>query len=78
MQPLDMQTMGRIFDVVDDLGISREAIQVPLLPEGGGAVRRLPSGRIEIVVPATAPLEEWLRELRGRLQELSRVGLDDA
>jgi len=65
-----MQTMERIFEVVDDLEISREAIQVPLLPAGGGAVRELSNGRIEITVPE-GDLEAWLPELRRRLAPLA-------
>lgn len=65
-----MATMERIFEVVDDLGISREAIQVPLLPEGDGSVRALPGGRVEIVVPESG-LEDWLPELRRRLLPLA-------
>lgn len=70
MEPIGMETMERIFEVVDDLEISREAIQVPLLPAGDGAVRELPNGRIEIVVPE-AGLEAWLPELRRRLGPLA-------
>ena len=69
MEPIGMAEMNRVFDVVDDLEISRETIQVPLLPEGGGAVRRLASGKIEIVLPE-GDLEAWLPLLRRRLQEL--------
>jgi hypothetical protein len=69
MQPIGMDTMERIFEVVDDLELSREAIQVPLLPAGRGDVRALPNGRIEIVVPED-DLEAWLPELRRRLASL--------
>lgn len=65
-----MSEMNAIFEVVDDLELSRESIQVPLLPEGAGRVERLASGKIEIVVPADRPLGEWLSELERRLREL--------
>lgn len=68
-----METMERLFEVVDDLEISREAIQVPLLPAGGGAVRSLPNGRIEIVVPE-GDLEGWLPELRRLLEPMAGAG----
>jgi len=66
--PIDMETMRSIFEVADELEISRESIQVPLLPEGNGSVRRLSGGRIEIVVPVRRPLADWLPELRRRLE----------
>lgn len=71
MEPIGMDEMQRLFEVVDDLGISREAVQVPLLPEGGGAVRRLESGRLEIVYPAERRFEDFAPELRRRLEELA-------
>lgn len=71
-KPLDMATMQTLFEVTDDLGISREAVQVPLLPEGEGAVHELSNGRIEIVVPADRALEDWLPELRQRLTSILR------
>lgn len=72
--PIDMATMQRIFEIVDDLEISRESIQVPLVPEGNGSVERLPGDRIEIVVPADTPLTDWLPELRRRLEPFAGGG----
>lgn len=71
-KPLDMATMQALFEVTDDLGISRESIQVPLLPEGEGTIRILANERIEIVVPAERRLEDWLPELRLRLTSMLR------
>ncbi|HKQ59791.1 MAG TPA: hypothetical protein VJS92_00825 [Candidatus Polarisedimenticolaceae bacterium] len=70
LRPVGMAEMRRIFEVVDDLGLSRESIVVPLAPEGTGRVTRLPDGRFELVVPAEIALEEWLPTLRARLIEL--------
>ena len=52
-----------IFGVTDALGISREALVIPLAPGRPGRVRRLPSGKLEIVVDADVPLTEWLETL---------------
>jgi hypothetical protein len=65
-----MEEMNRIFDVVDALEISREAIQVELLPEGDGAIETLGSGKIRIVLPATADLEAWLPTLEQALRAI--------
>ena len=73
-QPLDMTTMQAIFEIIDELEISRESIQVPLLPAGDGAIRRLPNGRIEIVIPARRSLDGWLPELRQRLDAMAHAG----
>jgi hypothetical protein len=40
----------KIFGVLERLGISREAVIIPLRPAAPGSVRRLPNGKFEIVV----------------------------
>ena len=67
---IGMREMGAIFDVTDELGIDREKISVPLGKEDPGSVRKLPSGEIEIVVPRTVPIEEWVATLKSNLEEL--------
>ena len=73
MRPIGMAEMNRVFEVVDELELSRESIQVPLLPEGEGSVRRLDNGRFEIVLPADGNLDDWLPSLAARLRELARL-----
>jgi hypothetical protein len=58
-----MKEIDAIFEVTDGLGIHREMLVIPLGPESPGRVRRLKSGKLEIVVEAERPLEAWLREL---------------
>ena len=62
--------MGLIFEVTDAMGIDRESISVPLGKEDPGAVRKLPAGGIEIVVPESTPLEDWLATLQSELEKL--------
>ena len=61
--------MEAIFSVTDVLGLSREAIKVPLQPKGEGSVERLASGTLRIVVP-DGPLDPWLPALRSRIEQL--------
>jgi hypothetical protein len=63
LEAVGMQEINAIFAVTDGLGIHREMLVIPLGPSTPGRVRRLPSGKLEIVVEADRPLEEWLREL---------------
>ena len=58
-----MKEIDAIFVVTDALGIHREALVIPLGPASPGRVRRLPSGKLEIVVDAERPIEEWVKEL---------------
>jgi hypothetical protein len=70
-----MADMEAIFSVTDAYGIHREKVSVPLGKEDPGAVRRLPSGEVEIVVPEVA-VHDWLSVLREGLEKLGfqRVG----
>jgi len=68
LQAVTLREIQAVFAVTDALGISREALVIPLAPGRPGRVRRLASGKLEIVVDAEAPLEEWLRELPSLIQ----------
>ena len=58
-----MKEIDAIFEVTDGLGIHREMLIIPLGPGSPGRVRRMPSGKLEIVVDAERPIEEWVKEL---------------
>ena len=58
-----MKEIDAIFEVTDGLGIHREMLVIPLGPDSPGRVRRMPSGKLEIVVDAERPIEEWVKEL---------------
>ena len=67
LEEVTMREIEAIFAVTDRMGISREALAIPLMPRTPGRVRRMPNGRIEIVADAAdfasfvARLEEALR-----------------
>ena len=63
-----------VFTVLDRVGISREAVVIPLGKKDPGSVRILPDQRVEIVVPEAPPVAEWLPELESRLQQLMAPG----
>ena len=52
LKEVTMREIEAIFAVTDRLGISREALAIPLMPRTPGRVRRMPNGRIEIVADA--------------------------
>ena len=58
-----MKEIDAIFEVTDALGIHREMLVIPLGPASPGRVRRMPSGKFEIIVDAEHPIEEWVKEL---------------
>jgi hypothetical protein len=59
-----------IFSITDRLGIHRESLVIPLAPRHPGRVRKLPNGKIEIVVEAQEPLDGWLAVLEAELKTL--------
>lgn len=65
---VSFQNITRILEVTDDLEISREAVEIPLTPESPGVVRRLSNGKLEIVVDADRPFDDWLHALPQEIQ----------
>lgn len=74
MRVIDQQIMNRLFTVTDDIPLSREAVQVPLVMEGEGKVARTRTGRYEITLPDADDLEPFLATLPARLRELGAGG----
>jgi len=68
-----LREIERIFAVTDPMGISREALAIPLMPRPGGRVRRVPAGKIEIVVDA-ADFEGFVARLPDLLAALPAAG----
>jgi hypothetical protein len=67
-----MREIERIFAVTDRLGIHRESLVIPLGPRHPGRARRLPNGKIEIVVEAQDDFDQWLAALEPELEKLAR------
>ena len=72
LQAVTLREIEKIFEVTDRLGIHREQIVIPLAPRHPGRVRRMPTGKIEIVVESEGRFEDWVGGLEG---ELRRVGV---
>ncbi len=71
--PLDVVSfthISRILAVTDSLGLSREWVEIPLSPERPGVVRRLSNGKLEIIVDADQPFEDWLELLPQHIQRI--------
>ena len=67
---VSFQQISQILELTDELEISREAVEIPLSPESPGVVHRLANGKIEIVVDADVPFEEWLLTVTPKVQAL--------
>lgn len=69
-QGVQLVQIERIFEILDRLEISREAVVIPLRPQGEGSVRTLQNGKLEIIVPAETPFEQWYASLEGTIKQL--------
>jgi hypothetical protein len=63
LKAVTLAEIERIFAILERLGISREAVVIPLRPAHPGGVRVLPGGKLEIQVESETPFEDWLAEL---------------
>lgn len=72
---ISMTDMGAVFTVTDKLGIDRELVTVPLEKEDPGGVQILSNGEVEIIVPLTIPLQQWVVTLRDELRNLG-IGVE--
>jgi hypothetical protein len=70
LHAVSFQQISRILELTDGLGLNREWVEIPLSPETPGVVRKLANGKLEIVVDAEQPFEEWLGTLE---QHIRRV-----
>jgi hypothetical protein len=68
LEVVSFKQIGRILEVTDSLGLNREWVEIPLSPESPGVVRRLTNGKLEIIVDADQPFEDWLESLPKRIQ----------
>lgn len=74
MRIVDQRAMNALFEVTDEIPVSREAIEVPLAMEGEGRLRRTARGKLEITLPDADDLGPFLARLPERIRELDAAG----
>lgn len=72
---ITMEDMALVYEITDALGIDREALNVDLGKEDPGAWAKGDGGMmkrevLEITLPLTTPLQDWLPKLKAGLEEL--------
>jgi hypothetical protein len=72
LQTVSFQQISRILEVTDRLGLTREWVEIPLSTDPPGLVRRLSNGKLEIVVDAEQPFDQWLTVLPANIQQAQR------
>ncbi|MAB88792.1 MAG: hypothetical protein CMJ90_04950 [Planctomycetes bacterium] len=69
MNVITPQQVGRVLQAIDQMGLHREAVRIPLETVPGGAVA-IEAGAAVIEVPSDVDLEVWLSELPARLRAI--------
>ena len=72
LKAVTIKDIERIFAVIDPMGISREAVVIPLRTEHPGRVSIMKDGKHEIVVERDGDFEEWITKLRAEIERLMK------
>ncbi len=67
---VSFQQINQILELTDGLDINREWVEIPLGAESPGVVRKLDNGKLEIIVDADIPFDEWIGTLESKIREL--------
>lgn len=62
-----LREIERVFDILGELGLSREAVVIPLKPAHPGRVAMRGDGRLHIVLDSQAPLADTLARVRAEI-----------
>jgi hypothetical protein len=72
LKAVTLKEIERIFAVIDPMGISREAVVIPLRTEHPGRVSILKDGKLEIVVEREGDFDQWITQLEARIRDLMK------
>lgn len=70
LKAVTLKEIERIFSITDAMGISREALVIPLRTESPGRLRLIKDGILEIVVDRDQNFEDWLTALEPAIRQL--------
>ncbi len=71
LQMVSFQQINAILELTDRLGLSREWVEIPLSTATPGVVRKLDNGKLEIVIDADTPFDEWLTTLEAQIKRVT-------
>ena len=72
LKAVTLKEIERIFAVIDPMGISREAVEIPLRTEHPGRVSILKNGKLEIIVERDGDFEDWITSLEAQIRDLMK------
>jgi hypothetical protein len=68
LSAVSFEQITRVLELTDQLEISREWVEIPLSSANPGTVKKLPNGKLEIVVDSEVPFDEWLKSLEDKIK----------
>jgi hypothetical protein len=71
LKEVTIREIEAIFEVTDRMGLSREELVIPLAPRHPGRVRRMPNGKLEIVVDSGADFAGYVAGLEEQIKAAS-------
>jgi len=69
-----LKEIEQVFTILEEFGLSREAVVIPLKPAHPGSVRLRPDNRLEIVLDRDVPLDDQLAAIREQVGEIVTSG----
>jgi hypothetical protein len=70
LKAIGLTEIERILTVTEALGLSREAVVIPLRTATPGTLRILANGKLEIVVDSAIDFDEWVKRLEPEIRRL--------
>jgi hypothetical protein len=67
LKAVTLREIEKIFAVIEPMGISREAVIIPLRTESPGRVRIAKDGKLEIVVDRDVEFDQWVNGLADKI-----------
>jgi len=77
LKVVTLKEIEKVFSVIERLGLSREAIVIPLKPTSPGTVQLLADDRLEIVIDSRIPIDDWLPSLEIEIRSILESGAGD-
>ncbi len=65
----------QILEILDERGINRELIEIPLGCQDPGGIKKLKNGKIRVVVPESGDFDEWVEAQEAPI--LDALGWED-
>jgi hypothetical protein len=73
LKAVTLKEIERIFLITDALGISREALVIPLRTETPGRTVLMKDGKLEIVVDRDGDFEQWIARLEPSIRSIMEL-----